>query len=73
MKKTILGIVLLAWAIDAVSQTVNIPQEEGMFENNWESLKQWECPEWFKASMKRIQGNTMSQVSNCQQTKNSRI
>ena len=48
MKKTILGIVLLAWAIDAVSQTVNIPQEEGMFENNWESLKQWECPEWFK-------------------------
>jgi len=26
----------------------NVPIEQGPYEANWESLKQWECPEWFR-------------------------
>ncbi len=25
-----------------------VPMEKGKFENNWASLGQWDCPEWFK-------------------------
>jgi len=30
------------------AQLENVPMETGKYTNNWESLKQWECPEWFK-------------------------
>ena len=30
------------------AQISDVPMEEGRYANNWESLKQWECPEWFK-------------------------
>lgn len=30
------------------AQLPDIPMEEGKYQNNWQSLSQWECPEWFK-------------------------
>lgn len=48
MKKNILSILFLAFCINTMGHPENVPQEEGIFENNWQSLKQWECPEWFK-------------------------
>lgn len=44
----ILCAMLLTAGLTGSAQIVNVPQEEGKFQNNWESLKQWECPEWFK-------------------------
>lgn len=32
----------------AASCTSNVPVAQGDFKPDWESLKQWECPEWFK-------------------------
>lgn len=39
---------LFAAGLTSNAQNSNVPQEQGRFQNNWESLKQWECPEWFK-------------------------
>lgn len=44
------GIVLLGslLSINTYAQLKDIPMEKGKFDNNWESLKQWDFPEWFK-------------------------
>lgn len=49
-KSRSLGIVLLGslFSINTYAQLKDIPMEKGKFDNNWESLKQWDCPEWFK-------------------------
>lgn len=46
--KNILFAMFLATSLMTNAQNNNVPQEQGKFQNNWESLKQWECPEWFK-------------------------
>jgi len=33
---------------NANAQLTDVPMEEGKYSNNWKSLSQWECPEWFK-------------------------
>lgn len=51
MRKTSLTAgVLLALALPAAAGDLpeNVPMERGAYSNSWESLKQWECPEWFK-------------------------
>ncbi len=44
--------VLVLTAVCAVVQAqkpdTDVPVEQGMYEPDWESLAQWECPEWFK-------------------------
>ena len=35
-------------AEDYKSPQTDVAVETGAFEGNWESLSQWECPEWFK-------------------------
>ena len=47
MRKTIIC-VFTALAMTVSAQTGDVPVETGTFEGNWESLSQWECPEWFK-------------------------
>ena len=32
----------------AQKPTTDVPIEQGQFEPTWQSLAQWECPEWFK-------------------------
>ena len=44
--KALCGAVLAA-ALAACAPK-NVPVETGEFAPDWESLKQWECPEWFK-------------------------
>ncbi|MBR3985325.1 MAG: alpha-L-fucosidase, partial [Bacteroidaceae bacterium] len=44
--RTLCGAVL-AVALAACAPK-NVPVETGEFAPDWESLKQWECPEWFK-------------------------
>ena len=39
---------VVATSVGAYAQLSDIPMENGMFENNWKSLEQWDCPEWFK-------------------------
>lgn len=48
MKKHILSAALMLLCLSGSAQKQDVPREEGKFDNNWESLKQWECPEWFK-------------------------
>ena len=48
MKKIFFTAFWLALGLSTSAQTQNVPQEQGPFDNNWQSLKQWECPEWFK-------------------------
>lgn len=48
MKKHILSAALMLLCLSGLAQKQDVPREEGKFQNNWESLKQWECPEWFK-------------------------
>lgn len=48
MKKHILSAALMLLCLSSSAQKQDVPREEGKFQNNWESLKQWECPEWFK-------------------------
>lgn len=38
----------LALTMTANAQLANIEMEPGRFQNNWQSLGQWECPEWFQ-------------------------
>ena len=42
-----LGAFLLASTYSVNAQN-NVPIEQGPYEANWESLKQWECPEWYR-------------------------
>jgi len=30
------------------ARNADMPFEEGRYAASWESLSQWECPEWFK-------------------------
>lgn len=34
--------------MSASAQSDNVPVEKGPFEATWESIRQWECPEWFQ-------------------------
>ncbi len=49
MKKTI-KLAAAAWCVATVAsaQLSNVPLEEGHFSADWNSLSEWECPEWFK-------------------------
>ena len=47
MKRLFLSFALAALSWTAVSAQ-NVEVATGQFENNWESLSAWECPEWFK-------------------------
>lgn len=42
-----LGTLILASTYSVNAQN-NVPIEQGPYEANWESLKQWECPEWYR-------------------------
>ncbi len=44
---SLLAVSLVA-SLCTFAQLPNIPMEKGKFDNNWESLRQWDCPEWFK-------------------------
>ncbi len=39
---------LVLAATTASAQLPDVPVQEGQFAPNWESVSQWECPEWFK-------------------------
>lgn len=49
MKKMI-KLATVAWCMAAAAsaQLTNVPFEEGRFTADWNSLNEWECPEWFK-------------------------
>ena len=34
--------------MNSYGQLPDIPMEKGKYDNNWESLKQWNCPAWFE-------------------------
>ena len=46
--KKLLTLLLTVFTMTASAQKENVPVETGAFGNDWESLSQWECPEWFK-------------------------
>lgn len=50
MKKLIKNVLVCGAACIAVScaQNQNVTVETGKYTPDWENLKQWECPEWFK-------------------------
>ena len=49
MKKTVcLCFVLCAWALAAQEKPAVLPMEQGVYEPTWESLAQYEVPEWFR-------------------------
>lgn len=44
-----MAVVLVAVTLPMSAQTKSdVSVEKGPFEANWESLQQWECPEWFR-------------------------
>ena len=48
MKRTALAVALTI-SLPLQAQTrADVPVERGPFEASWESLKAWECPEWFR-------------------------
>ena len=47
MKKTLFS-VLAAFAMTASAQKSDVPIQTGAYGNDWESLSEWDCPEWFK-------------------------
>ncbi len=47
MKRTTLLALTIAFAVSLQAQN-NVPVETGSYEPTWESLSQWECPEWFR-------------------------
>jgi len=47
MKKMFL-LLLTAFAMTASAQKEDVAVKTGAFGNDWESLSDWECPEWFK-------------------------
>lgn len=51
MRNVTLFIAALAAFVQPVmadNQVSNVPMEKGKYSNNWQSLQQWDCPEWFK-------------------------
>ena len=48
MKKRFLSAMLAATCIVGYAQRTDVEVMSGKYEPDWESLKQWECPEWFK-------------------------
>jgi len=46
--KKILSVLLAAVALTANAQKTDVAVQTGTYGNDWESLSQWECPEWFK-------------------------
>lgn len=44
--KNVVSCGVIAWMV--ASCTSNVPVAKGDFNPDWESLKAWECPEWFK-------------------------
>ncbi len=46
MRKSLLCIFAMVFMALSCSRDVKV--EIGMYQPDWESLKQWECPEWFK-------------------------
>jgi len=48
MKKNLLLSVLLAIGLSANAQTTDVEIASGQFSPDWNSLSDWECPEWFK-------------------------
>lgn len=45
--KSILTCGFIACMTASCTSTPNVPVEEGKYKPDWESLSQWECPEWF--------------------------
>ena len=49
MKLRFYSILVALFAMtSANAQQEDVPVETGSYENTWESLSNWECPEWFK-------------------------
>ncbi|MBR0047673.1 MAG: alpha-L-fucosidase [Bacteroidaceae bacterium] len=48
MKKNLFLSVLLTLGLSASAQQTDVTIQTGAFEPNWDSLKGWECPDWFK-------------------------
>lgn len=48
MKRNLFLSVLLTWGLSASAQQTDVTIQTGTFEPNWNSLKGWECPDWFK-------------------------
>ncbi len=49
LKKTLVcGAAFVAFMSASAQNVPNVPVETGEFRPEWESLKAWECPEWFK-------------------------
>ncbi|MBO7139191.1 MAG: alpha-L-fucosidase [Prevotella sp.] len=46
--KKLFTLLMTAFTMSVSAQTENVAVETGTFGNDWESLSQWECPEWFK-------------------------
>jgi alpha-L-fucosidase len=42
------ALLLTAVTMTANAQPANVAVEQGAYEPNWQSVAQWECPEWFK-------------------------
>ena len=47
MRRTTLLALTIAFAVSLQAQN-NVPVETGSYEPTWESLSQWECPEWYR-------------------------
>ena len=47
MRHTTLLTLTFAFAVSLQAQN-NVPVETGSYEPTWESLSQWECPEWYR-------------------------
>lgn len=48
MKKALTTALLMIAATSMNAQNDNVTVKQGAFGSSWESLSQWECPEWFK-------------------------
>lgn len=48
MKKIMTTALLVLSAMATNAQPANVAVEEGIYGSLWESMSQWECPEWFK-------------------------
>ena len=46
--KKLFALLLTAMSLSVSAQTEDVAVKTGSFGNDWESLSQWECPEWFK-------------------------
>jgi alpha-L-fucosidase len=48
MRKTMISLLLTVITLSISAQNADVTVKTGTFGNDWESLSQWECPEWFK-------------------------